>query len=123
MKSTSLRDQFLDVLDKSGFNNMVRDRALAAWLILEAILAEHQCTAETLKTIEAEYLSSLASRFSKTDVETRLIELAAIRVILLHAGHTAASIQGLQVRVRRRRIENTPGGKYRYVKVLDDRIR
>jgi hypothetical protein len=123
MENTLLRSEFLDVLDKCGFNSMVRDRALAAWSILEAILAEHQCAAETLKTIEVECLSSLASRLPKADVETMLIELAAIRMIFLRAGHTPASIKGLQVRVRRCRISNAPGGKYRHVKILDDRIR
>jgi hypothetical protein len=123
METSSLRSQFLDALDRSGFNDMVRDRALAAWFILEAILAGHQCAAETLKTIPAECLSCLAYHLPKDDIETMLIDLAAIRVVLLQAGHTPASISGLQVTVRRRRIENASSGKYRYVKTLDDRIR
>jgi hypothetical protein len=123
METSSLRIQFLDLLDGSGFNSTVRDRALAAWLILEAILAEHQGAAETLKTIPPESLSCLAYRLPKNDVETMLIELAALRVVLLQAGHTPLSISGLQVKVRRLRVENSPGGKYRYVKTLDDRIR
>jgi hypothetical protein len=123
METSSLSRQFLHILDRSGFNNMVRNRALAAWSILGEILAEHQGPVETLKTIPPESLSCLAHRLPKDDVESMMIELAAIRVVLLQAGHTPPSISGLQVKTKRRRVENSPGGKYRYVKALDDRIR
>jgi len=113
-----IRDEFMTLLDRSGFNDRVRTHALDAWNVLEAVLAEQHCVPETLKAIDSGCLSSLGSRLENDDIEAFLIKLAAIRVILLGAGHTPASIRCLQARVRRRRIEGAPNGKYQFIKIL-----
>jgi hypothetical protein len=103
----------------AGFNDTVRAYATEAWRALAALLDEHEYSPDTLAEIPPHMLATLASRLVRNDVETTLVMLAAIRVVLLRAGHRVSSIEGLRVRTTRRRIANGPNGKYRFEKTLD----
>lgn len=121
MKNSTLRGEALSLIESAGFNETVRAYATGAWNALETLLEERNCFPGTVAAIDRDSLAALPSRLAQDDLETMLVALAATRVILLLAGHTVSSIEGLRVRTKRRRIAGAPNGKYRFVKILDTR--
>jgi len=123
MNAGKLDDEARAHIAHAGFNDTVRAYATQAWRALAALLDEHGHIPDTLADIHPDLLATLASRLVRNDVETTLVMLAAIRVVLLRAGHRVSSIEGLRVRTTRRRIANGPNGKYRFEKTLDTSAR
>jgi hypothetical protein len=121
MNAGKLEHEVLSHIAGAGFNDTVRAYATEAWHALASLLDEHERehSPDTLVDIDPNLLATLASRLTRNDVETTLVMLAAIRVVLLRAGHRVSSIEGLRVRTTRRRIANGPNGKYRFEKTLD----
>jgi hypothetical protein len=119
MNAGKLDDEARFHIADAGFNDTVRAYATEAWRALAALLDEHEHSSDTLAEVPPDLLATLASRLMRNDLETTLVMLAAIRVVLLRAGHRVSSIEGLRVRTTRRRIANGPNGKYRFEKTLD----
>jgi hypothetical protein len=122
MQESPICDQVKSITTTIACNEKMTELLLCAWMMFGTFLEQRGTLPGRLEDISPRELGPFVThcRSAQTDADALLMTLAALRTLLMRAGHHAGELAALTVPTRRVRMRNASNGKYRYQRQIEE---
>jgi hypothetical protein len=122
MQESTIHGQVKSVIDALGCNQKMASILDSAWMMLTSFLEQRGLLPGRLEDISQGAIAPFVTHCRSQDMEhdALLMTLAALRTLLMRAGHHAGALAALTAPTRRIRISNDSNGKYRYQRQIEE---